>query len=86
MARDHFAQMYKTNSHRHDSPHDSIGFDKAIGTITGMLYSIVTLRCFFPFFRSPDEIIDNTITDAPYPMPSQNAGDQEEQHTQLPLW
>jgi hypothetical protein len=86
MARDHFAQMYKTKSTRHDEDHDSIGFDKAIGTLTGMLYSIVTLRCFFPFFKSPDEIIDNTITDAPYPMPSQKAGDQEKQYTQLPLW
>ena len=86
MPRDHFSQMYKTQSHRHDSPHDSIGFDEAMGAITGMLYSIITLKAFFPFFRSPEKITDNTITNAPYPIPSQNAGDQEEQYTQLTLW
>ena len=86
MARDHFAQMYKQTSHRHDSPSDSIGFDEAIGALTGMLYSIVTLRAFFPFFRSPAAITDNTITHAPYPMPSKIAGDQEKQYTQLTLW
>jgi hypothetical protein len=86
MARDHFAQMYQNKSHRHDSEHESVQFDKAMQTITGMLYSIVTLRCFFPFFKSPDEIIDNTVKHAPYPMPSQKAGDQEKQYTQLTLW
>jgi hypothetical protein len=84
MARDHFAQMYKNKSHRHDEDHDSIEFDKAIAGLTGMLYSIVTLRAFFPFFRSPAEITDNAITHAPYPMPSQKTG--ESKYTQLPLW
>ena len=78
--------MYKNSSHRHDTDHDSIGFEKAVGTITGMLYSIITLKAFFPFFRSPEKITDNTITNSPYPMPLKKAGDQEEQDTQLPLW
>jgi len=84
MPRDHFAAMYRNPSHRHDAPHDSIGFDKAIGALTGMLYSIVTLKAFFPFFRSPAEITDNAIKHAPYPMPSKNAGDRK--YEQLPLW
>jgi len=84
MARDHFAQMYKNKSTRHDESHDSIEFDKAIAGLTGMLYSIVTLRAFFPFFRSPAEITDNTVTHAPYPVPLQKTGDQK--YTQLPLW
>jgi hypothetical protein len=84
MARDHFSPMYQNKSHRHDQPHDSIEFDKAIAGLTGMLYSIVTLRAFFPFFRSPEKITDNTVTHAPYPMPSQKTGDQK--HTQLTLW
>ncbi len=76
--------MYRNPSHRHDIPHDSYNFDKAVGTLTGMLYSIVTLKAFFPFFRSPAEIIDNTANHAPYPMPSQKSGDQK--YTQLTLW
>jgi hypothetical protein len=86
MARDHFAQMYKNKSHRHDEEHDSIGFDQAIAGLTGMLYSIVTLRAFFPFFKSPAEITDSTVTHAPYPMPSKISGDPKKQYTQLTLW
>jgi hypothetical protein len=55
-----------------------------VGTLTGMLYSIVTLRAFFPFFRSPEKITDNTVIHAPYPMPSQKSG--ESKYTQLTLW
>jgi hypothetical protein len=83
MPRDHFAAMYRNPSHRHDTPHDSYNFDKAVGTLTGMLYSIVTLKAFFPFFRSPEKITDNTVNHAPYPMPPQIAGDQEEQNKPL---
>lgn len=86
MARDHFAQMYKNPSTRHDSNHDASQFNDVMQTITGMLYSIVTLRAFFPFFRSPAAMTDSPISNAPYPMPSQKAGDQEEQYTQLTLW
>lgn len=48
MSRDHFAQMLRNPSTRHDQEHDSIGFDKAVGAICGMLYSVVTLKAFFP--------------------------------------
>ncbi len=84
MPRDHFATMYRQTSHRHDSPSDAEGFDNAMNTITGMLYSIITLKAFFPFFRSPEKITDNTVNHAPYPMPSQKTG--ESKYTQLPLW
>ena len=86
MPRDHFAAMYRNPSHRHDAPHDSYSFDKAVGSLCGMLYSIVTLKAFFPFFRSPAEITDSTVTHAPYPMPSKIAGDPKKQYTQLTLW
>ena len=75
MGRDHFAQMYRNKSHRHDIPHDSIGFDEAIGAICGMLYSVVTLKAFFP--KSPATITNDPIIHAA-------GGDQED--TQLPLW
>jgi len=48
MPRDHFAQLYSNKSHRHDTPHDSYGFEQAVGALCGMLYSVVTLKCFFP--------------------------------------
>jgi len=63
MARDHFAQMYKNKSHRHDQPHDSVGFDKAIGALCGMLYSVVTLKAFFPSRAiSAEHLSENKIT------------------------
>jgi hypothetical protein len=76
MPRDHFAAMYRSNSHRHDEPHDSIGFDKAIGAITGMLYSVVTLKAFFPS-APPPEMNHNPVKDAA-------SGDLK--YTQLTLW
>jgi hypothetical protein len=75
MGRDHFAQMYKNKSHRHDTPHDSYEFNEAIGALCGMLYSIVTLKAFFPKSPAP-EMIDNPVKDAA-------SGDQKE--TPLPL-
>jgi hypothetical protein len=84
MAPHHFAKMYENKSRRHDCTSDSVMFNEAVETITGMLYSIVTLRAFFPFFRSPAEITDNAVNHAPYPMPSQKSG--EPKYTQLPLW
>ena len=75
MGRDHFAQMYRQSSHRHDSPSDAEGFDEAVGAITGMLYSIVTLKCFFPSSPAP-EMNDNPVKDA-------DGGDSK--NTQLPL-
>jgi len=84
MARDHFAQLNRQTSHRHDSVSDSALFNEAMNTITGMLYSIVTLKAFFPSSKSPEKITDNTVNHAPYPMPSQKSGDQK--YTQLTLW
>jgi len=82
----HFAKMYENKSRRHDSTSESVMFNEAIGALTGMLYSIVTLKAFFPSSKSPAEITDKAVTHAPYPMPSKNAGDQERQYTQLTLW
>ncbi len=76
MPRDHFAAMYRNPSHRHDVPHDSYNFDKAIGALTGMLYSIVTLKAFFPSAPAP-EMINNPVKDA-------EGGDRK--YTQLTLW
>ena len=63
MARDHFSQMYQNSSHRHDSDHDSIGFDKAVGAICGMLYSVVTLKAFFPVSPAK-QMNNNPVKDA----------------------
>ncbi len=63
MPRDHFSQMYQNSSHRHDSDHDSIGFDKAVGAICGMLYSVVTLKAFFPVSPAK-QMNNNPVKDA----------------------
>ncbi len=76
MPRDHFAAMYRSNSHRHDTPHDSYGFDQAMGTLTGMLYSIVTLKAFFPSAPAPEM--------NKYPVKDAASGDLK--YTQLTLW
>ena len=74
MARDHFSQMNKNSSHRHDKPHDSEQFTKDFGALCGMLYSIVTLKAFFP--KSPATITNDPIIHAA-------GGDQED--TKLPI-
>lgn len=57
--------MYQNKSHRHDQPHDSVGFDKAIASLCGMLYSVVTLKAFFPPRQNTsDDISENKITKA----------------------
>ena len=76
MPRDHFAQLNKQTSHRHDSVSDSAMFTDAMNTITGMLYSIVTLKCFFPS-APPPEMTNNPVKDAA-------SGDLK--YTQLTLW
>jgi hypothetical protein len=76
MPRDHFAAMYRSNSHRHDTPHASYGFDEAMGALTGMLYSIVTLKCFFP--SAPPKQMNH------YPVKDAASGDLK--YTQLTLW
>jgi hypothetical protein len=70
MSRDHFAQMYRNKSTRHDQPHDSYEFNQAMGAICGMLYSVVTLKAFFP--KSPASSITND------PIIHAAGGDQEE--------
>jgi hypothetical protein len=74
MPRSYFANM---------TPSEVKAFNHDVKVLTGMLYSIVTLKVFFPFFRSPAEIVNSIKIDAPYPIPSQNAGDQEEQNKPL---
>jgi hypothetical protein len=72
----HFANMYKNRSHRHDVSHDSYGFDEAMGAICGALYSVVTLKAFFPS-APPPEINHNPVKDAA-------SGDLK--YTQLTIW
>ena len=72
----HFAKMYQNKSHRHDIPHDSVEFDKAIGALCGMLYSVITLKCFFPSTPQP-QMNHNPVKDAA-------SGDSK--YTQLTLW
>lgn len=57
MSPRHFANMYNQSSHRHDQPSDGEIFNKDIGTICGMLYSVITLRAFFP--KSPAKSVTN---------------------------
>jgi hypothetical protein len=76
MPRDHFATMYRQRSHRHDIPHDGQTFNKDFGAICGMLYSVVTLKAFFPS-APPPQMNHNPVKDAA-------SGDLK--YTQLTLW
>jgi hypothetical protein len=76
MPRDHFAQLNRQTSHRHDSPSDSAMFNEAMGAICGMLYSVVTLKCFFP--SAPPPQMNH------YPVKDAASGDLK--YTQLTLW
>jgi hypothetical protein len=76
MPRDHFSQLSRQTSHRHDQPHDIVTFNKDMKTICGMLYSVITLKAFFPKSPAP-EMTNNPVKDAA-------SGDQK--YTQLPLW
>lgn len=76
MPRDHFAQLSKNHSVRHDSLSDGEVFAKDMGALCGMLYSVVTLKCFFPS-TPPTEMTNSLVKDAA-------SGDQK--YTQLPLW
>jgi hypothetical protein len=51
-------------------------FNEAVGTICGMLYSVVTLKAFFPKSPAP-EMNDNPVKDAA-------SGDLK--YKQLTLW
>ena len=50
--------------------------ENKVGAITGMLYSIVTLKVFFPS-KSPAKNADQAGGPAPYPIPLEKAGDKE---------
>ena len=63
MTRDHFAKMDRQTSHRHDAPHDGETFTKDFGAICGMLYSVITLKAFFPKSPAP-KMTDNPVKDA----------------------
>jgi hypothetical protein len=76
MGRDHFAQLCRQTSRRHDQPHDIETFNKDFGTLCGMLYSVITLKAFFPKSPAP-EMTNNPVKDAA-------SGDQK--YTQLTLW
>lgn len=76
MPRDHFSQLSRQTSHRHDQPHDIEIFNKNMGALCGMLYSIITLKAFFPKSPAP-EMTNNPVKDAA-------SGDLK--YTQLPLW
>jgi hypothetical protein len=63
MSRDHFAQMYRNKSTRHDQKHDSYEFNEVITGLCGMLYSVVTLKAFFPpRLNSEGDLPENKIT------------------------
>lgn len=72
MSRDHFAKMMRNPSHRHDQEHPSVQFEKDFGAICGMLYSIITLKAFFP--KSPAAAESNN------PIIHAAGGDQEDQN------
>ena len=76
MPRDHFAQLNRQTSHRHDSPSDSAMFNEAMGAICGMLYSVITLKAFFPSAPPPQMNY--------YPVKDAEGGDLK--YTQLTLW
>ncbi len=75
MPRDHFAQMSRNSSHRHDHEHDIETFNKDFGALCGMLYSIVTLKAFFP--KSPAPEMNN------YPVKDAEGGDLKYQQLTL---
>ena len=68
--------MSRQTSHRHDVPHDSFQFEKDFSAVCGMLYSIITLKAFFPKSPAP-EMTNNPVKDAA-------SGDSK--YTQLTLW
>jgi hypothetical protein len=76
MGRDHFAQLSRQTSHRHDQPYDSEVFNKDFGALCGMLYSVITLKCFFP--SAPPPQMNN------YPVKDAASGDSK--YTQLTLF
>lgn len=59
----YFARMYKNKGqHRHDQLSDYDQFDKDMKMLSGMLYSIVTLKAFFP--KSPAKNVERAGDDS----------------------
>jgi hypothetical protein len=86
MAPHHFAKLYENKSHRHDSLSDSAVFNEAVGALCGMLYSVVTLKAFFPpRLNSAEDLSENKITMEQNSSPYQAIlpGDQDETHNPL---
>jgi hypothetical protein len=86
MTPHHFAKMYENKSHRHDTPHESYGFDKDFGAICGMLYNVVTLKAFFPSrAKTSESKYENKITMGENFSPYQAIlpGDQDNTHNPL---
>jgi hypothetical protein len=86
MAPHHFAKLYENKSHRHDSLSDSAVFNEAVGALCGMLYSVVTLKAFFPpRLNSGQSKYENKITMEQNSSPYQAIlpGDQDDTHNPL---
>ena len=90
MPRDHFAQMSRQTSHRHDTPHDSYEFDRVVNTITGMLYSIVTLKAFFlsldPLLKSLTVLLVMPLTQCPQKLRGRKNMNNYPYGKQLSMW
>ena len=54
---------------------EQAAFNHDMKVLTGMLYSIVTLKAFFPS-KSPAKNADLAGGPAPYPIPLEKAGDK----------
>jgi hypothetical protein len=86
MTPHHFAKLYENKSHRHDSLSDSAVFNEAVGALCGMLYSVVTLKAFFPpRLNSGQSKYENKITMGQNSSPYQAIlpGDQDDTHNPL---
>lgn len=60
----------------HMSKNEWKTFNHDMKVLTGMLYSVVTLKAFFPS-KSPAKNADQAGGPAPYPIPLKKAGDKE---------
>ena len=86
MSPHHFAKRYENKSRRHDATSDSVLFNEAVGALCGMLYSVVTLKCFFPpRLKSGQSDYENKITMGQNFSPYQAIlpGDQDDTHNPL---
>jgi len=65
MPRDHFAQARRNPNRQYSETERNIEqrIEDKVGAICGMLYSVVTLKCFFPKYTAP-EMTNNPVKDA----------------------